>query len=577
MPALDETLAPVATPPEDALRVRVTPLLARWSGVFFWACLLGGTGFLISTARLPVIRWPRYIDDMYYYLLLVRHSLHSGLVSVDGVRPTNGFHPLYFLLLRGIYPHTTEAQLPTVAVTMLALFHAATGVTLWLTLRRLAGRVIGGLLAGIYAANPYVLGIVLQGLETPIACFFAALGLWAYVCWMQEGRTAYRAMMLLALPLAVFSRTDTIFLGVAIALTPLFLPGHRPLRDWRKADLLLLALCALPVLLFTLWSWRDTGEFIQTSGRAHSYWQSIGYWTELNASLRHLGALRVPIAALGFLVSILIAFPTWILSGFYYLLSYHGAGWLLLGARTMLTPSASQREGNATAARLSRSLLLFLALLWGFYALFFRHCMEWYWHTSVYSAALLVGLGVAPLRHLDAGRFQAVVAHRRFPALAITACLLALGLTGLSFNTLKTKPAGLRAYTDTRSSDIPLGEIVEAGDPALASQVHSPPPSRPLLTVVPKGGVVGVFNSGAVGWDYPELQVVNLDGLVNNGAYRAIRRGEIGQYMLDEHIAYLLTSEVVLKRFAPFGLQQYLDHADLVCRWDNGVLLYRMR
>src|SRR5579871_1340102 len=100
--------------------------------------------------RLPVIRWPKYIDDMYYYLLLVRHSLHSGVVSVDAVPPTNSFHPLYFLLLRGIYPHTTEAQLPTVAVTMLALFHAATGVTLWLTLRRLAGRVIGGLLAGIY-------------------------------------------------------------------------------------------------------------------------------------------------------------------------------------------------------------------------------------------------------------------------------------------------------------------------------------------------------------------------------------------------------------------------------------------
>jgi hypothetical protein len=572
-----ENIASVDALPDFRPQSRAVPLLAGWSGVFFLGCLLAGTGYLISTARLPVMRWPKSIDDMYYYFLLVRQSLHNGIVSVDGVRHTNGFHPLYFLLLRGIYPYTTEAHLPTVAVTLLTLFHAATGVTLWLTLRRLAGRILAGLLAGVYAANPFILGVVLQGMETPIACFFAALGLWAYLRWMQQGRTADRMLMLVALPLAVFARTDTLFLGIAIALTPLFGAGRHPFRDWRRADFLLMALCALPVLLFMAWSWRDAGELLQTSGRAHVYWQSVGFWVDMNTSLQHFGMLRAPLAALGFLACILAAFPTWIISSFYYLLSFHPLGWMLLGARAMLSPLRSNAEEGSPPARLGRSLLLFLALFWGFYAVFFRRSMEWYWHTSVYSAALLVGLWVAPLRQVDMARFFPLLTHRRFPALAVAGYVLALSLIGLSFNTLKIKPAGLRSYTDIRSSSVPLGEIVEAHAFPLTGAVHSLPPSRPLLAVVPRGAVVGIFDSGAVGWDYPELQIVNLDGLVNNSAYRAIRKGEIGRYMLDAHIEYFVSHENVIRRFLPFGLQEYLDNATFLCRWDNGVMLYRAK
>ena len=42
-------------------------------------------------------------DDAYYYFMLAHHTVASGNVSIDGVHVTNGFHPLWYLLLVPIF------------------------------------------------------------------------------------------------------------------------------------------------------------------------------------------------------------------------------------------------------------------------------------------------------------------------------------------------------------------------------------------------------------------------------------------------------------------------------------------
>jgi len=45
----------------------------------------------------------QFIDDAFYYLLIARNFAASGVPTFDGVNATNGFHPLWMLMLAGMY------------------------------------------------------------------------------------------------------------------------------------------------------------------------------------------------------------------------------------------------------------------------------------------------------------------------------------------------------------------------------------------------------------------------------------------------------------------------------------------
>jgi hypothetical protein len=83
---------------------------------------------------------------------------------------------------------------------------------------------------------------------------------------------------------------------------------------------------------------------------------------------------------------------------------------------------------------------------------------------------------------------------------------------------------------------------------------------RPLLekarAVLPEGGNLGAFDAGAVGYvagAYPGLRVVNLDCLVNNVAYAALRDGRYGDYVVR-------TVDLFLQR--PRRARMFLDESD---------------
>lgn len=44
-----------------------------------------------------------FIDDAFYYLLIARNFAASGVPTFDGINPTNGFHPLWMLVLAAMY------------------------------------------------------------------------------------------------------------------------------------------------------------------------------------------------------------------------------------------------------------------------------------------------------------------------------------------------------------------------------------------------------------------------------------------------------------------------------------------
>ena len=253
------------------------------SSVMFWIVLLLTTSYLLYISRLPVSCWPRSSDDMYYYFLLVRHYIHSGMVSVDGIHPTNGFHPIYFLLLRCLFPFISEDKLPNLVLVILTCFHCFTCILLYITIRNISGRFVAGIIATTYASNPYVLGIIMCCVETSITCFAVALCLWIYESWLRTNSKYARAFLLLTAAFAVLSRTDTLFFIFALALAPMLVNGIKGFRSQKLIDYTFFSTGAIPLLLFMLWSYKTTGDFVQSSGRSLSYWQTVGYYSELRA------------------------------------------------------------------------------------------------------------------------------------------------------------------------------------------------------------------------------------------------------------------------------------------------------
>ena len=547
--------------------------LARYALLFFLASLAMGVGVLLWSATHAYTDWPSTSDDMFYYLVLARETAAHGVVSVDGLRPTNGFHPLWFLVLMAIEPRVSASALPGVSLALLGLLHAGTSVILWRTLRRLAGPGLAALVAGLYAGNPFVLRVVFAGVETALAATFVGLCLWGHVRWLEHGRASGRWLSLGALGLAVAARTDTAMLAAALAGSAA-LGRLRETRDpgaaLRAIDWAPVAVAVMPVLAFGAWSQVATGEFLQTSGRALSFWQSVGDWRLIREAVSRVGALATPVTAIVYALEVIVQFVGWITRAPIELFGAHPLGVMLVAgslvARLGLGPpgtrpsaerardGASEPGTTADASvrrRLTRELTTFFLLLWAFYALLFRHCQIWYWHTSVYAAALLVTLWLEPLSRLASATAEMFPSRRALRGTMIVVLVSAVALTGRALNDLR--PRHLRAAAPRTGS---------AADP---------------LAQVPAGATLGAFDTGRLGWEQPHLRVVNLDGLVNNAAYRALRGRRIGRYMLEERIEWLYVRDRVVDRFSAFGLREWLDRADRVGTSGDGVALYRLR
>ena len=538
--------------------------LTRVALLFFLASLAMGVGVLLWAASRSYADWPRLSDDMFYYLVLVRETVQHGVVSSDGLRPTNGFHPLYFLLLRGVYPLVSEAALPGVALALLTACHGATCVVLWVTLRRLAGSGLAGLLAGLYAANPYVIGVIFAGVETALMVFFVSVCLWAHARWLEGGARRDRIVALIALTLAVAARTDTVMLAAALAIGSALVrdPPTRWLRApgaaLRALDPAPLVAALVPVVAFGVWGQQASGEFIQTSGRSLSFWQSAGDWRLIRTALAGLGVLATPATAIAYALYVAVQFIAWLAKGPVMLLRSHPLGMMLIGAGIAARLGAGGvgaagpgAAPNAPHRRLACELTAFLLLLWCFYALLFRHGQSWYWHGSVYVSTLLAGLWLTPVRAL-ARREAAARLWSRLPRGAAALMLLVgVGLAALALDDLRPR----------------------RHPPAPAAGAAAPDP----LAQVPDGATLGAFDTGQLAWEQPRLRVVNLDGLVNNAAFRALRGRRIGRYMLDQRLEWLFVNDKVVARFESFGLGEWLGRADALGRSPGGVALYRLR
>jgi len=423
------------------------------------------------------------LDDSFYYFTIARNAVDGLGLTFDGATPTNGFHPLWMMILLLVWP------LGGIKAGLLigALCGTATVLICHLLVWRASGTPWAGTATAlIMAVNPALYVSWLNGLETATAVLCLTLFL------LVTGRNRQPLLLGALAGLVVLARTDYILL-VLPGLTALFLvqSGEPPARRLRQFALAIAPL-GLAAAGWAVWCRVHTGTLLQTSGMAIPFINSLSImdssgttsplliWDRLDKLRLFMTAMR---GSSGFGWSLLLLALALLL-----LLRSDGRPW-------------AEREGRAVPGWLLTGLVITTL----FHPVIRLHHRIWYHAPFAVTASLVFALALARL-----GR-----RHPWHPLRIISAALLVIAVAipfGTGWHRLAT--SGARTKDDIFFT---LRRIMER-----------------------KAGpdvVVGASDAGYLGFTLPN-RVINLDGVVNGKALEAMRAGRLTDYIRGQGMAW---------------------------------------
>lgn len=210
------------------------------------------------------------LDDSFYYLQTAR-NIAAGLgSSFDGVELTNGYHPLWMILL--LIPARALSANPDLLVQAALLLGAVFGIGSLLWIRGTLARTAGAWAAAVglmLFAWPRFFGQTLNLLETSLLLF-----LYTTIARALVHRPSGRLVTGLLLGLASLARLDTVFLlaafGILGTIEALRERGEAPLIRALWARLSPLLPASLVVLPYLAWNLIRFGHLQPVSGAAKS-------------------------------------------------------------------------------------------------------------------------------------------------------------------------------------------------------------------------------------------------------------------------------------------------------------------
>lgn len=431
-------------------------------------------------------------DDAFYYFQIARRFALGQGITFDGVAPATGLHYGWLFLIApffiGAPPGAPDAIVWTL-VTATLLFGVASWL-LYLVVTKLTERWwLGALAAGVFAFQPWLRRESMNGLETSLSLAAIMGVIWALVRYWEEPRRPRAWVLAGALVVSFFARSDSLVI-VAPACAPLLLSAAT------RRDAARVALAAAgAVVLASMTNVLRTGALLQSSATAvpwlfRSNWQRLHPdATSVHTQLRSVSVFG---QALDMVTERIGVLP-----------------WLALGLGVGAIVAALLRDRPATRER--GLLLAFVGLVVGLMSLLFVHgYVRWLprsWYFA--SAPAVVLLVIAAATHaLRRRRYARGIAAGVYALLAL-------------LDAVSDRP-------DARGPTYPWQEEMFLAGVALDSRV-------------PPGVAVGAFNSGIVGY-HTRRVVVNLDGIVNEDAARALRASRLLAYMQERSIAYVVDS-----------------------------------
>jgi 4-amino-4-deoxy-L-arabinose transferase-like glycosyltransferase len=474
--------------PERPVAVRI----ATWT-VFGAVVATAATRLCLAWTSVAILVEKSLPDDAFYYFQIARHLAQGDGVTFDGLTATNGFHPLWLVLITPFfYLFPGNPELPIhLALALSTLLSLATLLFVYAMTTQLTGdRFAAALAVALYAFNPWVILESLNGLETAVANLCFAAMAWYYLACdnVWDNRRALTLGLLAGL--TALARTDNVLLFVVLLLA---LRAGRTPRAWVRLVLIAGVTASVVVMPWVLWSAFRAGSPIQSSG------------------------LAVPFVIRGNIVPALgtDSLARWIvgqtLEGIRLALSYSGTPWppLPFVLAVVALAVSDYKKDFALRRQLGQlnfmaAVLLALVLFHSSYRLYPR---GWYFVPVAFLSALYLGVLLASLRR---------AAPRRSTTIASAVVVLAIaGINVLGFG-IRWRTGLYPWQSEMLTAARWLGE-------------HTDPSAK-----------IGAFNAGIPAYWNPERTVINLDGVVNTDAFTAIRHRRLWAYIDHAQLTYVL-------------------------------------
>jgi hypothetical protein len=440
------------------------------------------------------------ISDDAYLCLKIAKNIALGLgPTFDAISYTNGFQPLYVFVLVPIF-HLFPNDLNAPVHASLLILSILDTLSLYLVLK-LSARAAKSLLAPFILSlfwifNPYVISTTLNGMETMMAVFFVLLFL-HYCDSSKPLEGGKRAVLLGAiLGAAMLARIDSIFLAFSlfVLLTVRSLSGRLHLKRYLRI-LLPVGVGVLAVYApWIVYSYVFTGEVFPVSGKAIR----LITLSSVDGSPT-LGNLYLPMALKGLKT---VWFGN---AGLIILLCAIALGYVLT-VRLRKSYLSMMIDG------LKRYSLLFLYAASLFPAYVLHFFAPYYFPRYLFPLTLVFLFLVGVMIDL----WLETVAKKQYRiALAVpVVAALAVMLTAGGFSRFfLSREANCCGYMNV----------------GLWAGANLTPGSR-----------VGSCQSGALGYFAQNLEVINLDGVVNNPCYEALRQRRVTEYIKGQRIQYVL-------------------------------------
>lgn len=494
------------------------------------------------------------VDDTFYSLDIARNIASGKGITIGGVL-TNGFQPLHVFLCVPFYMVLPDILALKSILVLLAVVNSATGILIFVLLRRMGFAYAGVVGATLWSISPYVLSRGMNGLETPLAPFMLLVSLLYYLYAVHcKAVVAVRSWLLLGviLGIAVLARIDMGFWAAAMAFGILISEKTLSLSA-RMKGLACTVVAALVVALpWFAYNVIIFGSPLPGSGQAVRFISLAYGYNHWGTRGEHLLEFHVPFRyyALSLMSSVKEVFASFdIIST---LFTFRGQCFLWLMVLLLA------RKSLMRIAREYPALLAFPACMVSVYS--FWIFGQWFYDRYYYSVHLDVIILVSMVLGIHGESF---LSKRKniIRVVVVVACLLGV----LAWNALPQiaiRNAFRESVADKRNND-----AVQTADVT----------NDLVKANVPAGEKVGAFQSGALGYYCCDHIVVNLDGVVNQKALRAMKENRMAAYLQEQGINWMVDWDWIIDALyvRRSGITNALAEWELVARQGSRCLYRR--